>query len=117
MKSEPNQNQPEPSEAIKKLKFFWPRGYFLAYQWDWIADRSPLKIIEKGRQTGISFSDAYDSVCKASPKGARYDVWVSSRDEVQAKLYVEDCKHWATVMHVVAEDLGELVFDKANNFS
>src|SRR5437870_4802166 len=117
MESEPNQSQPGPSEAIKKLKLFWPRGYFLPYQWDWIADQSSLKIIQKCRQAGITYADSYDSVLKASPKGARWDVWVSSRDEVQAKLYLEDCKHWATVLQVVAEDLGEIVFDKANNFS
>src|SRR2546423_10914136 len=116
MESEPNQSQPGPSEAIKKLKLFWPRGYFLPYQWDWIADPSSLKIIQKCRQAGITYADAYDSVIKASFKGARWDVWVSSRDEAQAKLYLEDCKHWASVLQIMAVDLGEIVFDHANNY-
>ena len=93
------------------------RKYFLPYQCEWIFDRSPLKIIEKSRQIGITYADAYDSVIKASPSSGGLDVWVSSRDEVQAKLYLEDCKFWAKVLHVVATDLGEVVVDSSNNTS
>src|SRR6266446_10231817 len=105
-------------QPIKALKYFWGvRKYFLRYQEEWISDDSLLKIIQKGRQTGISYADAYHSVRRAGTKGAQLDVWVSSRDEAQAKLYLEDCKHWASVLQLVAEDLGEIVFDAANNFS
>ena len=47
---------------------------------------------KKSRQVGISYVDAYDSVIKASVAGAKYDVWFSSSNETQAKLYLEDCK-------------------------
>src|SRR5216117_3524960 len=70
------------------------RKYFLPYQYDWITDPRPLKIAEKSRQIGITFADAYHSVRIASNKGARYDVFVSSREKFQAKLYIEDCKNW-----------------------
>src|SRR5206468_11295619 len=66
------------------------RKYFLPYQYDWITDPRPLKIAEKSRQIGITFADAYHSVRIASNKGARYDVFVSSRDKFQAKLYIHD---------------------------
>src|SRR5690349_20019573 len=69
--------------------------YFLPYQERWILDQSPLRIIQKSRQVGITYADAYDSVLKASSKDARLDVWISSRDQAQAKLYLEDCKYWA----------------------
>ena len=85
--------------------------FFLFYQLAWILDRSPLKIIEKSRQIGITYADAYDSVIKASTKIGGLDVWVSSRDEVQAKLYLEDCKYWAKFLHINAVDLGEIVID------
>jgi phage FluMu gp28-like protein len=39
-------------------------SYFLPYQQRWIDDPSPLKIIEKSRQIGITYADAYDSVIK-----------------------------------------------------
>src|SRR5580765_4630354 len=91
--------------------------YFLPYQSAWIADRSRLKIMQKCRRAGISYADAYDSVIKASPREARFDVWVSSRDDTQAKLYLEDCKHWAEVLEIVAVDLGQIVFDPTNHYS
>src|SRR5258706_15876850 len=98
---------PAPSRAFPRLSTpFRASKYFLPYQDEWVADPARLKIMQKCRQSGISYTDAYDSVRKASPKGAQFDVWVSSRDEAQARLYLEDCKHWAAVLQLVAEDLG-----------
>src|SRR5438552_17418674 len=91
------------------------RKYFLNYQYRWITDASPLKIAEKSRQIGITFADAYHSVRTASNKRARYDVFVSSRDKFQAKLYIEDCKIWVQVLEILTIDLGEIVFDQQHN--
>jgi phage FluMu gp28-like protein len=93
------------------------RKYFFPAQIRWIDDPSPLRIMQKSRQIGASYADAYDSVIKASVAGAQFDVWISTRDETQAKLYLEDCKYWATLFHVAAQDLGEVVFDKETNHS
>ena len=93
------------------------RKYSLPYQYDWITDPRPLKIAEKSRQIGITFADAYHSVRIASNKGARYDVFVSSRDKFQAKLYIEDCKNWGQVLEILTIDLGEIVFDQQHNAS
>src|SRR5712692_8618301 len=89
--------------------------YFLPYQECWILDEAPLRIIQKSRQVGITYADAYDSVLKASPGDARLDVWISSRDQAQAKLYLEDCKYWAAFLHLKAIDLGVLVLDPRNH--
>src|SRR6266700_1680106 len=95
-----------------------PAGkFFLPYQRGWLADNSPLKIIEKSRQIGMTFTDAYDSVKKVAARGARLDVWVSSRDEKQAKLYLEDCARWADIFQESASDLGELAIDRNRDFS
>src|SRR5882724_10049420 len=91
--------------------------YFLPYQERWILDQSPLRIIQKSRQVGITYADAYDSVVKASAKDARLDVWISSRDQAQAKLYLEDCKYWAIFRHVYFLDLGLLILDERTNAS
>src|SRR6266550_2066786 len=93
------------------------RKYFLPYQYDWITDPRPLKIAEKSRQIGITFADAYHSVRIASHEDARFDVFVSSRDKFQAKLYIEDCKNWGEVLEIVLVDLGEIVFDEQHNAS
>ncbi len=85
--------------------------YFMQFQADWINDQSRLKIVEKSRQIGFSYADSYDSVRKVAPRDARLDVWVSSRDETQAKQYLLYCKRWARVLNYAAEDLGEVVID------
>src|SRR6058998_2475761 len=91
--------------------------YFLPYQERWILDESPLRIIQKSRQVGITYADAYDSVLKSSARDARLDVWISSRDQPQAKLYLEDCKYWAVFLHLYFLDLGLLILDEKTNSS
>ncbi|KQC03140.1 MAG: hypothetical protein APR55_07080 [Methanolinea sp. SDB] len=88
-----------------------PDALFLPYQEKWIKDVSRLKMMEKGRQIGISWSTAYPTVERTARAGAQWDQWVSSRDEIQARLFLEDCKTWARVFQLAAEDLGEMVID------
>src|SRR4051794_7150267 len=92
-------------------------GYFLPYQQRWLDDESRMKIIEKSRQIGMTFTDAHDSVTKCARKGARFDVWISSRDEAQAKLYVEDCAKWAAWFNCGAKDRGEIALEGKKNES
>jgi phage FluMu gp28-like protein len=88
--------------------------YFLPYQLKWIKDPAPLKIIQKSRQIGMTYADAYHSVRIASRKDARFDVFISSRDAFQARLYIEDCKNWAQILEILILDLGEVMFDPQN---
>src|SRR6266571_2090013 len=80
--------------------------YFLPYQIAWIRDKAHLRICEKSRQVGLSYADSYDSVRKAGVKGGR-NVWVMSRDEMQAKQYICYCKKWAKVLNYAAHDWDE----------
>ena len=84
---------------------------FLPFQSQWIRDESRLKLMEKSRQIGISWSTAYGSAERTAVQNARHDEWVSSRDDIQARLFIEDCKMWAGVMGMAAQDLGEVVLD------
>ncbi|PYE86900.1 terminase large subunit domain-containing protein [Phyllobacterium leguminum] len=90
---------------------------FLPYQARWIADRSRLKLIEKSRQIGLSWSTAYAMVSRIALQAARYDEWVSSRDEIQARLFLEDCKLWAGIADIAARDMGEVVIDEEKKHS
>jgi phage FluMu gp28-like protein len=85
--------------------------FFMAYQADFIRDDSNLIIVEKGRQIGLSYAASYKAVRLVAPKDARLDVWVVSRDEIQAKQFLLYCKRWARVLKFAAEDLGEVVID------
>lgn len=90
---------------------------FLPYQNRWILDDSRLKLEEKARQIGLSWTTAYKCVERTSKAGERLDTWVSSRDEMQARLFIEDCKMFAAVLNMAAKDLGEVVVDPENKVS
>lgn len=91
-----------------------PGDIFLPFQSRWIMDDSRLKMMEKSRQIGISWATAYGAVERTAKEGASHDQWVSSRDDLQARLFIEDCKMWAGILNRAARDLGEVVLeDKA----
>ena len=89
-------------------------GIFLPFQSKWIIDEAQLKLMEKSRQIGLSWSTAYSCDERTAAAGARYDQWVSSRDDLQARLFIEDCLMWAKIMNLAAQDLGERVIDPDN---
>ncbi len=101
------------AEVVSAREVAGAETYFLSYQAAWIRDESTLRICQKGRQIGLSYADSYDSVRKAARKNGK-DVWVMSRDEVQAKQCVIYCKRWANVLKYAAEDHGEQVFTTDN---
>jgi len=84
---------------------------FLKYQSRWIMDESRLKLGEKSRQIGFTWCTAYAVNERASLQGARYDEWISSRDEEAARLFIVDCKFWANIQNLAAKDLGEVLID------
>jgi phage FluMu gp28-like protein len=86
-----------------------PERYFLPYQVRWAEDPARLRIVEKSRQVGLSYVDSYDSVRKAAQLPGR-DVWVMSRDEIQAKQYVRYCRRWAGILKHAARDHGDRLF-------
>lgn len=94
-----------------------PDALFLPFQARWVTDTSRLKLMEKSRQIGISWSTAYTAVERTAAKAARFDQWVSSRDEMQARLFIEDCRLWTDVLKVAGEYLGEQVIDEKDKLS
>lgn len=92
-------------------------GFFLPYQRAWIEDRSRLKLMEKSRQIGLSWSTAYALVRRKSTQGAAGDAWVSSRDDLQARLFKEDCNAFAGVLHAACRDMGQQVIDEQRGLS
>jgi phage FluMu gp28-like protein len=94
-----------------------PDGLFLPFQERWIKDASRLKLMEKSRQIGVSWSTAYTAAERTAAAGAKWDQWVSSRDDLQARLFIEDCKMWAKMLHIAAQDLGERAIDEKNKIT
>lgn len=94
-----------------------PDAIFLPFQERWIKDDSRLKLMEKSRQIGISWSTAYKAAERTAMAGQKWDQWVSSRDDLQARLFIEDCKMFAKILQIAAEDLGEKVIDEKNKIT
>ena len=84
--------------------------FFLPYQKKWILDNSRIKLMEKSRQIGMSWTCAYSLVRDHARSSAKLDSWVSSRDEMQAKLFIDDCKKFAEILNIAscASDAGEI---------
>jgi phage FluMu gp28-like protein len=74
----------------------------LPYQKKWLRDDSRLKLMEKSRQIGMTWTAAYGVVREASRRNERYDIWIASRDELQGRLFVQDCASWAKILHGAA---------------
>ena len=83
----------------------------LPYQAAWVLDESRLKIAEKPRQVGWTWATAYGLIRRKARTDARLDAWISSRDDIQARLFLEDCKNFAGVVNAAAQDLGQQVID------
>ena len=92
-----------------RAKIIPPKTLLLPYQAKWVQDSSQMKLAVKSRQIGWSWTAAYSIVRRKALKSARLDAWITSRDELQAKLFVDDCKSFANILQIGAEDLGERV--------
>ncbi len=88
----------------------------LPYQSRWVLDPARLKIMEKARQIGISWASAYALVRRKSLRDAKYDAWCSSRDEIQARLLLDDCKKFVQILETAADDLGLQLIDGCTSF-
>jgi len=100
-----------------KIKPPEPDRLFLPFQQRWIDDDSRLKLMEKSRQIGVSWSTAYAAVERTAPRENRNDQWVSSRDDLQARLFKEDCDRFAQILNVAAKDMGEMLIDDGRKIS
>lgn len=88
-----------------------PKAIFLPFQSGWVTDNSLLKLWVKSRQIGASWTAAYAADERTGAQNARLDQWVSSRDAIQSRLFLEDCGKWARGMSIIAQDMGELLLD------
>lgn len=91
--------------------------YFLPYQEKWINDRSRKKLCEKTRRCGLTFAEEYLRVERISQAGAKYDAYITSKDEGLARQFIRECKSFAETYEIAATDLGEIVFDQKKGIS
>lgn len=83
----------------------------LPYQKAWLADASPVKVVEKSRRIGLTWAQALDDVLKASTAGRDgMDVLYISFNQDMTREYIDTCAAWAKKLQVVAGHVNEDVF-------
>ena len=84
---------------------------FLPYQKAWLADKAPVKVVEKSRRVGLTWAQAHDDTLLAATSG-RYgmDILYISFNQDMTLEYIEACAEWAKRLQVVAGKVNEDVF-------
>lgn len=82
---------------------------FLAYQQRWFADLSEIKVAEKSRQTGYTWTTAAEcALLAASTDGM--DCWYIQTAQQKTKEFINDCATWARHFSKVAVEVEETIF-------
>ncbi len=79
----------------------------LAYQRGWIGDDAQVKVIEKSRQIGLTWSEAADAVLIAGRKPGKDYYYISYNEDMTAQ-FIRDCKFWLGVFQIAAEETEEV---------
>lgn len=84
---------------------------FLPYQIKWITDKSPLKIWEKSRRIGASWSEAFVCAVLASlsKNAGGMDCFYMAYEKEMTQQFVSDVAFWAKALNIVCGNVEELV--------
>jgi phage FluMu gp28-like protein len=85
----------------------------LPYQERWVEDTRPVKIIEKSRRIGLSYSEAADSVLHAAAKTGA-NVYYISYDKDMTAGFIQDCAQWARAFQAAASQIEETIFEEGD---
>lgn len=78
----------------------------MQYQCHWIADNSPVKVMEKSRRIGLSYAEAADSVLYAASKSGANVYYISYNKEM-TQGFINDCAAWARAFNAAVSQVGE----------
>ena len=85
----------------------------MAYQRKWVADKSPLKVIEKSRRTGLTWAEASDNVLTAASARSAHgqNVYYIAYNQDMTIEYIQACAMWARVFNHAASEIEEGFWD------
>ena len=87
-----------------------PLAILLPYQRRWLADQSQVKVSEKSRRIGITWTEAADRALGAATGGrAGIDGWYIGYNKDMALEFVEAAARWARRFNRAAEAVEEIV--------
>lgn len=90
-----------------------PTAVLMPYQSRWVADRSPLKVMEKSRRTGITWGEASDNVLTAASDrtAGGQNVYYIAYNQDMTIEYIQACAMWARVFNRAAGEIDEGFWD------
>jgi len=85
----------------------------LPYQQRWVADKSPLKVVEKSRRTGLTWAEAADNVLTAAAAAGAggQNVYYIAYNQDMTIEYIQACAMWARVFNQAASELQEAFWE------
>lgn len=83
----------------------------LPYQEAWRRDQSDLKLWEKSRRIGATYTEANDCVMDRLTEVRSSDYWFTSADESAAYEFAEYCRFWIDAADAVADSFTEQIED------
>lgn len=91
-----------------------PAAVLMAYQQRWVADRSPLKVMEKSRRTGITWAEASDNVLTAASERSAggQNVYYIAYNQDMTVEYIQACAMWAKVFNYAAGEIVEGIWSE-----
>ena len=89
-----------------------PLSILLPYQRRWLADQSQVKVSEKSRRIGITWTEAADRALGAATSGrAGIDGWYIGYNKDMALEFIEAAARWAKRFNRAAAAIEEIVLD------
>ena len=81
----------------------------MGYQQRWVADKSPLKVIEKSRRTGLTWGEAADDVLTAASNRSAggQNVYYIAYNQDMTIEYIQACAMWARAFNHAASEIEE----------
>ena len=86
------------------MKINYKKFGFLPYQVKWLEDKSQIKINEKSRRIGMTYTQAFEDVIDCGVEG-KFDVWFSSNNDLNGREYIRYCKDFAKALNMVVKDI------------
>lgn len=86
-------------------------GVYLDYQKRWAEDLAAVKVIEKSRRTGITWSTAGDAtlIAAATKEAGGDNVWYIGYNKEMALEFISDCANWAKAYDEVGASIEQIV--------
>ncbi|MBL8471360.1 MAG: hypothetical protein JNM98_06130 [Rhodocyclaceae bacterium] len=83
-----------------------PPPALLPYQQRWVADKSPVKVVEKSRRIGLTWAEAADDALIASVRDGHNVFYISAAQDMAIE-YIEAVAMWSRAFALAASEIGE----------